>query len=175
MTVQGHLARPPRRICRQSFPEEGLRRGNTSIRAQQEVHGLALLVRCAVQVVQFSPNTKVGVSRPVHCSPSPSQNRTGTCGVRIRKSYREAVSELCGEFQIFATNKTAAPRLSPAGSRDETRYESRITPAALTSYGKSRGNLNDDVFVARQIAHLAGHLRLHRAPGYFPGGLLATV
>jgi hypothetical protein len=89
VTIERHLARPSRQARRQSVPAVRLRGGDAAIRTKQEVHCLAVLVHGAIEVMPLASNTDVGVSRPGHCSPSPSQNRTGTSRlIRLPSSSR---------------------------------------------------------------------------------------
>src|ERR1017187_10846427 len=64
MAIQGHLARPSRRIRRQRLAEERLRRGYATIPTQQKINALALLIHSSIQVVPFAANGNVRLVSP---------------------------------------------------------------------------------------------------------------
>jgi hypothetical protein len=64
MAIQGHLARPSRRIRRQRLSEERLRRGYTAIPTQQKIDAFALLIHSSIQTVPFAANGNVRLVYP---------------------------------------------------------------------------------------------------------------
>src|ERR1017187_9224113 len=64
MAIQGHLARPTRRIRHQRLSEERLRRRYATIPTRQKIDALALLVYSSIQVVPFAANGDVRLVYP---------------------------------------------------------------------------------------------------------------
>ena len=76
VAVECDRAREAAPVGLERFAEEGLRCNNSAIAAQQEVDRFTVLIDRSIQVVPLPADRNVRVSRPGHCSPSPSQNRT---------------------------------------------------------------------------------------------------
>src|SRR5664279_1828165 len=64
MAIQGHLARPSRRIRRQRFAKERLRGIDSTVTAQQRIYRLAVLVDGSVKIVPLGVDRDVRLIDP---------------------------------------------------------------------------------------------------------------